>query len=253
MKPAARGGARDNPLIPSDNIGYVRDFRPPPALEADFRKLLEHDINHVNVSFTLIRDWYAPCGGDGASPVIRAQQTPARFFDPDAGDVFKATWDTPIRPGDIVIREDGVLFMLTGAIRRNPNNQGARIVTLNAGLTFTRRQEIQTDERGFVPAGAADTEDACMTVAADMPVRILEGAGRPEYHAVRDAPGVTPDFLTGIALQFNPQTSLIRVNDTFFIGQFGYRVLYVSLTETDIIRAHGVIKLYAGRIAGSER
>lgn len=37
--------------IPSIQASSRKDFRPPPTLKSDFKRLLAHDIEHVNYNF----------------------------------------------------------------------------------------------------------------------------------------------------------------------------------------------------------
>ena len=39
------------PVIPARSKGSMKNFRPPPTLESDFRRLLAHDIPHINYTF----------------------------------------------------------------------------------------------------------------------------------------------------------------------------------------------------------
>ena len=44
--------------IPFKKRESREDFRPPSQIETDFRRLLNHDVPHVNWTFELIHDWY---------------------------------------------------------------------------------------------------------------------------------------------------------------------------------------------------
>ena len=45
-------------LIPAIKVESVKDFRPPPSIQSDFKRLLDHDVEHVNYSFELVHDWF---------------------------------------------------------------------------------------------------------------------------------------------------------------------------------------------------
>ena len=49
-------------IIPMVHEKSRKDFRPPPTIEDDFRRLLAHDVPHVNYTFELIHDWYTAHG-----------------------------------------------------------------------------------------------------------------------------------------------------------------------------------------------
>ena len=62
--------------IPAVKEKSLKDFRPPPTIQSDFKRLLEHDVEHVNYTFELVHDWYAAQAEDYSPIYIRAQQTP---------------------------------------------------------------------------------------------------------------------------------------------------------------------------------
>lgn len=83
--------------IPATSKRSRRDFRPPPTLEDDFRRLLNHDIPHTNYTFELIHDWYDSLQ-EGYEPIfVRAQQTPiewkSKIGNSDMSTNFKTTYD----------------------------------------------------------------------------------------------------------------------------------------------------------------
>ena len=68
----------------------------------------------------------------------------------DANSNFKASYDVRIRKGDIVIREDGRIFMLNWTVQDMPNNQSTQAIVCNAMLSFTRHVDETVDERGYL-------------------------------------------------------------------------------------------------------
>ena len=104
-----------------------KDFRPPPTIEDDFRRQLDHDVPHVNFTFEQVHDWFDMSEDDYVPTYIRAQQTPidwkSKIGNSDMSTNFKVTHDLPIHKGDIVIREDGVVFMLNWNVQNHANNR----------------------------------------------------------------------------------------------------------------------------------
>lgn len=45
--------------IPSPKDLSRKSFAPPPTIESDFERLLDHDIPYVNFTFELVHDWHA--------------------------------------------------------------------------------------------------------------------------------------------------------------------------------------------------
>lgn len=90
-------------------------FYIPPTLEQDFIDWLHTDVPNINYDFELVRDWYAR-SREGYEPVsLRAMlfsiEWKSKVGNSDANSNFKTSYEVPIRKGDIVIREDGSIFM----------------------------------------------------------------------------------------------------------------------------------------------
>lgn len=135
--------------IPSLKAGSMKDFRAPTTLDSDFARLLEHDIPHVNYTFELVRDWY----NQEEHTYLRAQQTPidwkSKIGNSDMSTNFKVTHEIPVYKGDMVIREDGTVFLLNWNIQNHANNQATQSIECNAISEFTRFVPDKTDERGM--------------------------------------------------------------------------------------------------------
>ena len=235
--------------IPASKSGSLKDFRPPPTIESDFRRLLAHDVPHVNYSFELIHDWYE-AQTDGYSPIyIRAQQTPidrkSKIGNSDMSTNFKVAHDIPIYKGDIVIREDGTTFLLNWNIQNHPNNQATQSIECNALIEITRKLPEQTDENAMLIREAGKE-----IIVPSIPCNHSLYAGRPDYASAQGQPGINADHLLTVQIQWNAMTKNIRVNDEFIIGAYTYRIIDVSIAQVNIEKTHGIIDLNAKRIAG---
>lgn len=239
------------PLIPPVVAKSRKDFRPPPTIEDDFRRLLQHDVPHVNYTYELVRDWY-DLNSDTYEPIyIRAQQTPidwkSKIGNSDMNSNFKATHDIPIHKGDMVIREDGIVFLLNWNVQNHANNQATQCSECNVTLEFTRHFDDVTNERGyFIEPGGRKV------VVPPIPATQIEYAGRPDYSKTENIPGIAPDHLITVYLQWNPTTKNIFLNDQFVIGNFTYRVINISLVEVNIDKDYGILTLNAKRVAGED-
>lgn len=234
--------------IPSAKSPSRKNFRPPPTIESDFRRLLEHDVPYVNYTFELVRDWYQR--GCGEEPIyLRAQQTPidwkSKIGNSDMSTNFKVTHDIPVRKGDMAIREDGVIYLLNWEIQNHANNQATQSTKCNAYFEFTRYEKEITDSKGFLIQEAGRK-----VIAPAIPGTHAEYAGRPDYMASQGQPGIHPDHLITCSLQWNSTTKNIRINDEFELGMFTYRVINISIAEVDITQEYGVLILNAKRVAG---
>ena len=235
--------------IPAKVQGSLKDFRPPPTIESDFRRLLSHDVPHVNFTFELVRDWYQINGEDYEPIYIRAQQTPidwkSKIGNSDMSTNFKVTHDIPIHKGDMVIREDGIVFLLNWNVQNHANNQATQSIECNAQVEFTRHFDDVVDAKGYLLEEGGDK-----VVVPLIPVSHAEYAGRPDFSSSQGLPGMHPDHLITVHLQWNNVTKGIHLNDQFIIGDFTYRVMNISIAEVNIDKDYGVLTLNAKRVAG---
>ena len=238
-------------LIPPIVAKSTKDFRPPATIADDFRRLLQHDVPHVNFTFELVRDWYS-IHDEGYEPIyLRAQQTPidwkSKIGNSDMSTNFKVTHDIPIHKGDMVIREDGVVFTLNWNVQNHANNQATQSLECNSVLEFTRWFDDETDENGYLV-----TPKGRRVIVPAIPATHVEYAGRPDFSATQGQPGIAPDHLITVYLQWNPVTKNIFLGDEFQIGRFTYRVINVSIAEVNIDKDYGVLTLNAKRVAGGD-
>lgn len=158
---------------------------------------------------------------------------------------FKVTHDIPIYKGDMVIREDGTVFMLNWNVQNHANNQATQSIECNATIEITRKTDDVVTVDGYLvePGGMA-------TIVPTIPIVHTEYAGRPDYAKRSGEPGISADHLITVHLQWNKYTKNVFINDEFIIGDFTYRVINISIAEVNIDKDHGVLVLNAKRVAG---
>ncbi len=243
--------------IPASKKRSGRDFRPPPTLEDDFRRLLNHDIPHTNYTFELIHDWYESLKEDYEPTFIRAQQTPiewkSKIGNSDMSTNFKTTYDELIYKGDIAVREDGTIYLMTWNVTCHPNNQATQILECNDFLTFVREHKPKTDKFGFAAEDDPNIkldENGMEIIVEDMPCSHSEYAGRPDYSASQGVAGLTPDHLITCVTQWNDETRKIQIGDQCKIGNYMYRVISVYTAEVSMDKTYGVYSMHLRRVAG---
>ena len=227
-------------------------FYIPPTLEKDFKDWLETDVAHANYDFELIRDWYAR-DAEGYEPIhLRALyfsiNWKSKIGNSDANSNFKTSYDVKIRKGDIVIREDGRIFMLNWTGQDMPNNQSTQAIICNTMLSFTRHVEDTVDDRGFLIEEAHEE-----TIVPPIPCVFAEYAGRPDYMTNYNSPGVSADHLLTVQVQWNDRTKQLRTSDEFELLHSKYRVVDIVGTELDISQEHGILNLMARKVAGEDK
>jgi len=206
-------------------------------------------VPHVNFTFELVRDWYKINDEDYEPIYLRGQQTPidwkSKIGNSDMSTNFKVTHDIPIHKGDMLIREDGTIFLLSWNVTNHANNQASQTVECNATTEFTRHFDDVTDEMGYLIEEGGEK-----VIAPAIPISHTEYAGRPDFSAASGQPGMHADHLIVVSLQYNDITKKIDLDDRFVIGEFTYRVINVSIAEVNIDKEYGVLILNAKRVAG---
>ena len=227
------------------------NFKPPAQIETDFIHLLNHDVPHTNFTYELIHDWYQRDAEDYQKIFLRGQQTPidwkSKIGNSDMSSNFKTSYEVPVQKGDIVVREDGVLYMLNWNITLHPNNQATQCVECNAVVDFTREKKPEIDPMTGIRIGEPGGREV---IVPQMPISHSEYAGRPDFSGSSGQAGMHPDHLISVYLQWNPTTRKIRLDDEFIMGDFTYRVINISLAEVQVDRDYGVLTLNAKRVAG---
>ncbi len=198
-----------------------------------------------------MRNWYDRDAEGYEAVNLRAMlfsiEWKSKVGNSDASSNFKTDFHVPIRKGDIVIREDGRIYMLNWSVQNHPNNQSSQAVDCNAMLEFTRHADEQVDDRGFLIEEAHDA-----VIAPAIPCVFSEYTGRPDYAASYNTPGIAADHLLTLQVQFNPVTQNIRVGDHFMLWGSQYRVVNWIGTEIETNGSYGVLNLMARKVAGGE-
>ena len=166
---------------------------------------------------------------------------------------LKTTYDETINKGDIVVREDGAIYLMTWNVTHHPNNQATQIVECNDFLTFIRQRKPKTNEYGFVIDDDADIEldeNGMEIIVKDIPCSHSEYAGRPDYSTSKESVGLSPDHLIACSMQWNEKTRQIQIGDQCKIGRYMYRVVSAYTAEVNITKEYGVYSLHMKRVAG---
>lgn len=224
-------------------------FYIPPTLADDFASFLNNDVPNTVMNFTLLPDWYTQFEENYEPTVIRGllypDSTKSRYSDTDNNLNFRSAMDSGTKKGDMVIDENDVIYLLDWEISPQPNNRASRALRCNARMTFTRFQREQVDRDGYLIA-----EEGYVPIVSDLPVNAYRYDGRPEYSAHAGAPGVTPNALTMVSLQYNNQTKNIRIDDEFVWRNDTYVVVDINPVGMNIDGNSGVLAIQAKKKAG---
>lgn len=209
------------------------------------------DVPGTNYTFEVVKNWYDRDKAEYAPVLIRASFFPiswkSKIGNSDMGSNFLANTTVDIHKGDIVIREDGEIFILDWKVQRKPNVQTSQAKDCNAMLEIWRTMEEVLDERGYVIAPA---HDEC--VVPPIPCVWTSHSGRPDYSVAYNTPGIHADSLFDGWVQWNATTKNIRIGDEFEWGHERFRIVNLHLSEVEIEGGYGIIDLNAKRVAGGD-
>lgn len=227
-------------------------FYLPPTLESDFDNFLANDLPNQVMDFELIDDWYAPReDAKYKKKIIRGElypdSTKSRYEDTDNNMNIRCSLSSGIKKGDIVIPSNRrEIFVLDWEVAPESNNLPSRALRCNMYLNAKRWREEEVDKEGFLIA-----EEGWNVVCKGMPANAYRYDGRPEYSAVFGTPGISPNALTLLTVQYNRYTKNIRIDDRFVWGNTDYTIIDVNFVGVGL-DDKGTIKLQARKTAGGE-
>ena len=234
------------PYIPE---GTQKRFYVPKALAADFTEFLQNDIPNTVMNFELLKSWYDRADDNYEPHYIRGEiypdSTKSRYSNTDNNMNFRADINSGIRKGDMIVQPDGTIFVLDWEVALESNNAPSRALRCNMYLKVERHREEETDDYGYLinPEGAE-------TIVHEIPANAYRYDGRPEYSAVSGTPGITPNALTLMTVQYNNETKNIRIDDMFEWGNEIYKIVDVNRVGVSIDETHGVLFLQAKKASG---
>lgn len=234
------------PYVPQSTM---KRFYVPKTLAADFTEFLQNDIPNQVMDFELVPNWYARLQEGYTGKHIRGEiypdSTKSRYSDTDNNMNFRADVNSGIQKGDMLVQPDGTIFVLDWEVALESNNAPSRALRCNMNLTVTRYQQEETDEDGFLIH-----EEGRQIVAHTIPANAYRYDGRPEYSAVSGTPGVTPNALTLLTVQYNDETKNIRTDDEFIWGNEVYKIIDINRVGVHLDETHGVLSLQAKKASG---
>lgn len=226
------------------------NFYVPPTLAADFDKFLNTNVPNQVGDFELIPDWYSQFEPGYQRNIIRGEiypdSTKSRYENTDNNMNFRASVTSGIKKGDMLIEQStGTIYVLDWEVALETNNAPSRALRCNTNLTITRYMSEETDDRGFLLHEAGER-----TIVDHIPCNAFRYDGRPEFSAISGTPGITPNALTILTVQYNSQTDDIRTGDKFVWGYETYRIVDIDLFGLSRNGTSGTLRIQAKKEAG---
>ena len=224
-------------------------FYVPRTLAADFTEFLSNDIPHMVMDFKLLPDWYDQFKEGYEAKIIRGEiysdSTKSRYSNTDNNMNFRADVNSGIKKGDMLVDPDGTIYVLDWEVALQSNNAPSRALRCNMNLSISRYFDEVTDEKGYLVQ-----EGGHRFLFENLPANAYRYDGRPEYSITSNEPGVVPNALTLLTLQYNDLTKQIRLEDQFVWGNETYVVIDINYVGVNQIRESGVLTLQAKKAAG---
>lgn len=236
------------PYVPAQT---TRNFLIPKTLKSDFDKFLDMDVPNTVMNFELIPDWYIKFEEEYEPNYIRGEiypdSTKSRYENTDNNMNIRCGLDSGIKKGDIVIDENNTIYTLDWEVAPESNNLPSRALRCNMYLNIKRYTEEVTDDMGYLitPEGYTD-------ICVEMPANAYRYDGRPEFSAISTTPGVIPNALTLLSVQYNQHTKNIKIDDKFIWGNEEYVIVDIDFVGVGLDN-RGVLKLQAKKTAGGNR
>lgn len=238
-----------NAYVPAESTSR---FYVPNTLASDFAAFLQNDIPGSVGDFTLIPDWYAYAEDEDESTIIRGEiypdSTKSRYSNTDNNLNFRSSVDSGIKKGDMMIGSDGAVYLLDWEVPPEPNNRMSRALRCNMKVAFSRYEPDLVDENGYLIR-----EAGWQVIAEAIPCNAYRHDGRLEFSTNSNLPGLIPNSITLLSVQFNEKTSQIKIDDTFEWGFETYIVADVNLVGVNMDGTSGVIQLQAKKKAGGSK
>lgn len=234
---------------PYSPAGTQSRFFIPRTLAADFTEFLNNDIPNTVMDFELLTDWCEQYEEGYEPKYVRMEiypdSTKSRYSNMDNKMNVRAAVDSGIKKGDMIKAPDGMVYVLDWEVALESNNAPSRALRCNMMLTMLRYQEETTDEMGYLIA-----PEGYQPLVENLPANVYRYDGRPEFSAISGTPGVSPNALSLVTVQYNHLTKHIREDDRFVWCDEMYTVVDVDHSGVNEIRDSGVLVLQAKKAAG---
>lgn len=225
-------------------------FYVPKTLKKDFDDFLDTEgITDQVVTTEVIHDWF----NQGTKKQLERcewypDSTKSRYENTDNNMNVRFKHDSDVHKGDIVIHPNGDIFVLDWDVAPSVNNRASRAVRCNLKMTVKRWHEDIVDE----DTGLVITPGGWDILFEGLPANAYHYDGRPEYSVINMTPGVTPNVITIMTVQYNDKTKQLRIGDSFEWGPDTIRIIDISYVGVDMIHndGQGVLKIQGKKEPG---
>lgn len=227
----------------SNFIPYI-----PPTIVTDYDRVLHTKIPNVTYTFDIRHDWYAV---DIPENLVRGMMYAINWKqainNADNTDNLRVSLDCDIQKGDILLRDDGRTLLCIWAITEQINNKKTQAQLCNYNLEVFRNTGWQIDKDG---KRISDSEYT--TIAPEIPCICSNVTGKYEYVIANYIPGVLPDNIANILMQYNTTTDKIMIGDLFLWHRQWYTIKNIERTQLDVAEDSGILILNCEKMPGEQ-
>lgn len=224
-------------------------FYVPPTLAADFTNFLNNDIPNTVMNFEHQPNWYDRNADGYKASYIRGEiypdSTKSRYTNTDHNLNLRFDVNSGVRKGDMVVDENGSIYLLDWDVTLESNNAPTRGLKCNATIEVKRWFPEETTIDGYLLK-----EAEYRTIVAPIPVNAYRYEGRPEYSAVENQPGISPNALRLLSIQYNEMTKHLMVGDVFNLGPERYIVIDIDRVGLNVTEEFGTLLIQARKEPG---
>lgn len=238
-----------NEYVPAESSSR---FYVPRTLASDFTNFLNNDIPGSVGDFKLIENWYEQKKEDYSPTIIRGEiypdSTKSRYSNTDNNLNFRSDINSGIKKGDILIGPDDVIYLLDWEVPPQSNNRMSRALRCNSMLAFLRYMPEEVNADGYLIS-----EEGWKCIADSIPCNAYRHDGRLEFSSNSHLPGVIPNTITLVTVQYNEKTKYLKNDDIFVWGNDTYVIADVNLVGVNINGTSGTISIQAKKKAGGSK
>lgn len=226
----------------------AKKYHIPQTIQSDFERYLYTDVPNVNYWYDGYSNWYTKEDEQTAYRFRGSQFSinwKSKYSGSDNTQNLRAKIGTPLKKGDLLVREDGRIYVVYWNIEPEINNIRTQVQECNAMSKFVREQAAQVGDDFKLESAESD-----IVIAEQIPFSISFIQNRFEYDIANNVPGIVPNDTAVVSVQFNEQTRNLQIGDMFEYWGSVRRIVSIVQYEIDIHKTHGLLTFYAEKVAG---
>jgi hypothetical protein len=215
------------------------------TFKPDYDDFLNTDIPNVTYTFSVAHDWYSEDRFDVRGTIYPVNWK-SKYSGSDTASNFRTSLSSDVRKGDLVLRDDGALYMIVWEVEKSIDNKKSQAQLCNLNITFERWQEAIVNPL----TGIKEEDEGFISIAANLPCIGYEMQNQMEYAIGNNTPGIIPNNKSLLYVQYNSTTDEIQINDQFDWYKNRYKVVDIAGAEIDVTGTFGILTYTCEKVPG---